>query len=77
MHDPIAAMPNLGDFTVGWICAVQTELVAAQAFLDERYDVSDDVPVNDNNAYSLGRVGKHKVVIAVMPKQQYGLVNAA
>ncbi|KAI1774269.1 hypothetical protein F4818DRAFT_448840 [Hypoxylon cercidicola] len=70
-------MPNLEDYTVGWICAVQTELVAAQAFLDEKYDVPDDVSVNDNNTYTLGRVGKHKVVIAVMPKQQYGLVNAA
>lgn len=70
-------MPNLGDYIVGWICAIQTELVAAQAFLDEKYDIPDDIPVGDNNTYTLGRVGKHKVVIAVMPKYQYGLVNAA
>lgn len=26
------------DYAVGWICAISTEYVAAQAFLDERHD---------------------------------------
>ncbi|KAI1659771.1 purine and uridine phosphorylase [Daldinia decipiens] len=67
--------PN--SYTVGWICAAGKELVAAQVFLDEKYDVPDDVPVNDNNTYTLGRIGNHKVVIAVMPHKQQGLVSAA
>ncbi|KAI0854212.1 purine and uridine phosphorylase, partial [Daldinia vernicosa] len=67
--------PN--SYAVGWICAVGKELVAAQAFLDEKYDAPDDVPVNDNNTYTLGRMGKHKVVIAAMPHRQQGLVSAA
>ncbi|RYP85964.1 hypothetical protein DL769_000827 [Monosporascus sp. CRB-8-3] len=70
-------MPDPNDYTVGWICAIGTELVAAQAFLDEKHDAPDHVPVNDNNAYTLGRVGKHKVVIAAIPHRQYGLVSAA
>jgi hypothetical protein len=31
-------MSNPRDYTVGWIYAISTEYVAAQAFLDEKYD---------------------------------------
>ncbi|KAI1318348.1 hypothetical protein F5Y16DRAFT_135141 [Xylariaceae sp. FL0255] len=70
-------MPNPTDYTVGWICAVGEELVAAQNFLDEKHDEPDHVPANDNNTYTLGRLGKHNIVIAAMPHWQYGLVIAA
>jgi nucleoside phosphorylase len=70
-------MPDPDSYTVGWICAIKTELVAALQFLDEKHDAPDHVPVNDNNVYTLGRIGKHNVVIAKMPSGQYGLVNAA
>lgn len=70
-------MLDTNSYTIGWICAAGRELVAAQAFLDEKYDAPDDVPVNDNNTYTLGRMGKHKIVIAAMPHQQQGLVSAA
>ncbi|KAI0192278.1 hypothetical protein EV127DRAFT_468867 [Xylaria flabelliformis] len=65
------------DYTVGWICAVEVELVAAEALLDEEHDTLDHIPVNDNNSYTLGRSGKHNIVIAVMPHRQYGLVSAS
>ncbi|KAI0135106.1 purine and uridine phosphorylase [Daldinia grandis] len=67
--------PN--SYSIGWICAVGKELVAAQVFLDEQHDGPDHVPVNDNNTYTLGRMGKHRIVIAAMPHQEYGLVSAA
>lgn len=70
-------MPNPDAYTVGWICAVGVELVAAQALLDEKHDALDNLPINDNNSYTLGRVGKHYVVIAALPHWQYGLVSAA
>ncbi|KAI3326446.1 ankyrin repeat-containing domain protein [Xylariaceae sp. AK1471] len=70
-------MSNPADYTVGWICAIEKELVAAQVFLDEKHSTPDHVPVNDNNTYVLGRVGKHNVVVTAMPHQQYGLVSAA
>ncbi|KAI0206014.1 hypothetical protein F4808DRAFT_455506 [Astrocystis sublimbata] len=70
-------MPDPEDYTVGWICAVDKEHVAAQAFLDDQHDDLDSLPANDNNTYTLGRVGKHNVVIAVLPHWEYGLVNAA
>ncbi|KAF3407274.1 hypothetical protein DPV78_000139 [Talaromyces pinophilus] len=69
-----ALSPN--DYTVGWICAVDKEHVAAQAFLDQEHDGLDQQPVNDNNTYTLGRFGKHNVVIAVLPHWDYGLVSA-
>ena len=64
------------DYTVGWICAVTTEYVAAQAFLDEKHDGPEYVSPNDNNDYTLGKFGKHNVVIAVSPDGEYGISSA-
>ena len=64
------------DYTVGWICAISTEYVAAQAFLDEKHKGPEYVSTNDNNDYALGRVGKHNVVISVLPNGKYGISSA-
>lgn len=63
------------DYIVGWICAITTEYVAAQAFLDERHGRPKYVSVNDNNDYTLGKIGEHNVVIAILPG--YGIAPAA
>ncbi|KAH0555888.1 hypothetical protein GP486_006166 [Trichoglossum hirsutum] len=65
------------EYTVGWICAISTEYVAAQAFLDERHQQPEYVAPNDNNHYTLGKIKKHNVVIAVLPDGQYGISSAA
>lgn len=70
-------MSNPDNYTVGWICAIATEYVAARAFLDEKHDGPEYVSPNDNNDYTLGRVGKHNVVIAVLPDGEYGTASAA
>lgn len=71
-------MPSPNDYyTVGWICAIYPEYVAAQAFLDEKHDAPAFVSVNDNNNYTLGRIGRHNVVIAVLPEREYGIASAA
>src|SRR5437764_10262289 len=70
-------MSNSKDYTVGWICAISTEYVAAQAFLDEEHEGPKYVSPNDNNDYTLGKVGKHNVVIAVLPDGEYGTDSAA
>jgi len=70
-------MSNPNDYTVGWICAIKTEYVAAQSFLDEEHDGLEYQPTNDNNDYTLGKVGKHNVVITVLPKGEYGISSAA
>ncbi|KAF4417482.1 Kinesin light chain, partial [Colletotrichum fructicola] len=63
-------------YTVGWICALPTEFDAAQAFLDEEHEDCPPVAPNDNNNYALGKIGRHNVVIAVLPDGEYG-TNAA
>ncbi|SCN82667.1 uncharacterized protein FFC1_03968 [Fusarium fujikuroi] len=70
-------MPEVEEYTIGWICALTKELIAAKAFLDVLHDPFDNAAINDDNNYTLGSIGKHNVVIAVLPYGQYGLVNAA
>ncbi|KAF3250585.1 hypothetical protein TWF128_007440 [Orbilia oligospora] len=70
-------MSDYANYTVGWICAIRTEYVAAQAFLDENFGTPEFIPPGDNNHYTLGRIGKHNVVIAVLPDGGYGLSSAA
>lgn len=64
------------DYTIGWISALPIERAAAKSMLDE---VHPDVPVglNDHNAYTLGRVGNHNLVIACLPTGEYGIASAA
>ena len=64
------------DYTIGWISALPVELAAARALLDEKHD---DLPLepNDTNVYTLGRIGRHNVVIACLPVGLYGLSEAA
>ncbi|KAL6887036.1 hypothetical protein GGI43DRAFT_264528 [Trichoderma evansii] len=64
-------------YTVGWICAIPTEYVAAQAFLDDKHEKPEYVSRHDNNNYTLGRIGRHNIVIAVLPNGEYGLSSAA
>ena len=64
------------DFTVGWVCALPKELIAAAAMLDETYPDLPRQP-NDHNAYTLGRVGGHNVVVACLPKGEIGNNNSA
>ncbi|PON20791.1 hypothetical protein TGAM01_v210299 [Trichoderma gamsii] len=65
-----------GQYTVGWICGLSTEFVAAQAFLDDSHPPPEDLSPSDNNTYKLGRIGRHNVVIAVLPNGEYGLSSA-
>ena len=62
-----------GEYTVGWICAIVTEYVAAQAFLDQTHDRPEHLSHDDNNDYTLGSIGRHNVVIAVLPGGEYGI----
>ncbi|CZR40856.1 uncharacterized protein FPRO_10444 [Fusarium proliferatum ET1] len=65
-------------YTVGWICALTTELVAAKSFFDEEYEVTLDAQApGDNNSYSFGRMGKHDVIVASLPRAEYGIAPAA
>ncbi|KAH7014113.1 uncharacterized protein B0I36DRAFT_425694 [Microdochium trichocladiopsis] len=64
-------------YTVGWICAISTEYVAARALLDEIHDGPQHTAQHDSNSYTLGTIGRHNVVIAVLPDGEYGTNSAA
>lgn len=64
-------------YTAGWICAAKTEYVAACELLDEEYAPLPSISSHDSNAYTLGRIGDHYVVVACLPKGRYGIVFAA
>ncbi|KAF5678647.1 nacht ankyrin domain-containing protein [Fusarium circinatum] len=63
-------------YTVGWIRALPIELAAAQAMLDHVHD-SLGISADDSNAYTLGDMAGHNVVMACLPVHHYGTVNAA
>ncbi|QGI99499.1 hypothetical protein CEK26_012568 [Fusarium fujikuroi] len=70
-------MSNPHDYIVGWICALHIEYVAAKTFLDEKHEPPEFVSTNDNNLYTLGKIGRHNTVIAVLPHGEYGIAPAA
>ncbi|KAF3207592.1 hypothetical protein TWF191_000981 [Orbilia oligospora] len=65
-----------GDYTIGWVCALTKERVAATAMLDEKHAPLNN-PAGDTNSYTLGSIGVHNVVIACLPKGVMGTVSAA
>ncbi|KIM94621.1 hypothetical protein OIDMADRAFT_45588 [Oidiodendron maius Zn] len=50
---------------------------AAQAFLNEKHDGPKRIFPNDNKIYTLGKVGKHNVAIAVLPDGEYSVAAVA
>src|SRR4051794_14641689 len=51
------------DYTVGWVCPLQVELIAALEMLDEEHAKLSQPPT-DHNIYHLGSIAGHNVVIA-------------
>lgn len=68
--------PLLETFQIGWICALSIEAAAAKEMLDENFGLLDRQDACDSNIYTLGRVGKHHVVIACLPAGQTGTISA-
>ncbi|KAJ5305108.1 uncharacterized protein N7443_004768, partial [Penicillium atrosanguineum] len=73
----VEAMSDPARYTVGLICALSVEYIAAREFLDEEHDKPSFVSPNDANDYTLGKIGKHNVVIAKLPDGEYGTASAA
>ncbi|KAL4723505.1 hypothetical protein ACLX1H_009140 [Fusarium chlamydosporum] len=70
-------MSNPLNYTIGWICAIQTEYAAARAFLDETHPSASSLSIADENTYTLGRMGDHNVVMTVLPPGRVDTVEAA
>ncbi|EGX45834.1 hypothetical protein AOL_s00117g39 [Orbilia oligospora ATCC 24927] len=74
---PITPSPRTHkDYTVGWVCALPLERTAAVAMLDFQHPRLE-IPAADRNAYTLGSIGEHNIVIACLPKGMIGNNNAA
>ncbi|KAI0526531.1 hypothetical protein F5B22DRAFT_632999 [Xylaria bambusicola] len=67
---------HLDDYTVGWICALPIEMAAAKCMLQVIHGNLEKSP-SDSNAYILGSLHSHNVVIACLPMAGYGTNNAA
>ncbi|KAF9773495.1 hypothetical protein IL306_008678 [Fusarium sp. DS 682] len=66
-------------YTIGWIAALDKELTAASAVLDEEHQKPKNFRKHpkDTNNYVWGRVGEHNIVIASLAAGRYGTVSAA
>ncbi|KAF2003275.1 purine and uridine phosphorylase, partial [Amniculicola lignicola CBS 123094] len=64
------------DYTIGWVCALPMEITAAVGMLDEEHGRLVKPPF-DQNTYTLGRIGKHNVVIVGLPAGALGSSAAA
>ena len=66
----------LRDYTVGWISALAIEHAAAAEMLDEEHE-QPPYEASDPTLYTVGRIGKHNVVISCLPAGELGTANAA
>jgi serine protease AprX len=66
---------DVGEYTIGWLCALPIELAAAMLLLDEKHGELNDP--NDETLYTLGRIGYHNVVIGCHPAGQLGIGSVA
>lgn len=57
---------NHDDYTVAWICPLLVEQIAAMKMLDKEHDRLPQPP-QDSNAYTLGEINGHNVIIASLP----------
>ncbi|KAL5342023.1 nucleoside phosphorylase domain-containing protein [Aspergillus crustosus] len=64
-------------YTIGWVCAVRVEFVAAQQLLERKYGQPRTIHPSDQNGYALGSISGHNVVIATLPQAEYGVPSAA
>ncbi|KAK2807789.1 hypothetical protein FQN50_005332 [Emmonsiellopsis sp. PD_5] len=62
-----ATSPRLShsDYTVACICRIAVELAPVVAMLDQ---IHPTLPTNGGNAYTLGLLGGHNIVVAVVPE---------
>jgi nucleoside phosphorylase len=75
---PKTVLPSkFAEYSVGWICAQQSEFVAARAMLDVEHGVPAGRGPADSNTYFLGSIGGHNVVIACLPAGAAGAAPAA
>lgn len=74
--DPGRNILTREDYSFGWVAALDIERAAAEAVLDEKHEPLPQ-KAGDPNNYCYGRIGNHNVVVATLPFDGAGTVNAA
>lgn len=64
-HTPFTKQVHQSDVTIGWICAILVEFMAARAMLDNEFDLPRQMK-GDPNTYVVGQIAGHYVVIACL-----------
>jgi nucleoside phosphorylase/tetratricopeptide (TPR) repeat protein len=64
------------DYTIAWVCALPLEATAATVMLDQRHPPLQQ-PLGDENAYELGEIAGHNIVVVHLPAGLYGTTSAA
>ncbi|RAK93795.1 Pfs, NACHT and ankyrin domain protein [Aspergillus costaricaensis CBS 115574] len=72
----ISPHPNTS-YTLAWICALPEEYDVAIAILDEIHGIPQNQRLEDKNAYLLGKIGAHNVVLVCLPAGRMGTTAAA
>jgi nucleoside phosphorylase len=62
-------------YAIGIICALDVEMAAVDAILDEEHE-NLGKPAGDDNSYTFGKIGQHNVVAACLPAGVMGKVSA-
>ncbi|OLN97084.1 hypothetical protein CCHL11_02167 [Colletotrichum chlorophyti] len=75
----VKRLPSPQMYTIGWITALDKELTAALAVLEEEHQKPENFrkQPRDTNNYAWGRIGDHNVVIASLAAGKYSTVSAA
>ena len=63
-------------YTVGWLCAIEEEELAALGMLDAKHDSPTPCPISQNG-YTYGEICDHNVVIVKLPAGQTGQAGAS
>ncbi|KAL3472083.1 purine and uridine phosphorylase [Aspergillus californicus] len=64
------------NYTIAWICALPLEMAAARVMLDKIHRPLPK-PSADPNAYEVGELNGHYIIIACLPAGVYGTISAA
>lgn len=67
----VEALDNI-QYIIGWIYALEIELIAARQFLDKTHGRPHTKSRNDKNSYVLGEAEGYNVIVAVLPDGVYG-----
>ncbi|CAH0020890.1 unnamed protein product [Clonostachys rhizophaga] len=68
--------PEPNDYTVGWVCALPTEMAAAEGMLEKVYQAPPQHRLDENN-YVLGQIAHLKIVVVCLPSGVLGTTPAA